>query len=70
MTSVAATSGSTPNFLSAKSGVHSVPVKNSTGLTCWKKPTAGGISETTIPTVVATETSADASSRALTTASP
>ena len=69
-TSVPATSGSTPNCGLAKSGDHFVPVKNSPKLTSWKNSTVGGISETTMPTVVTTESIAHRNNSALMTFSP
>ncbi len=63
-------SGSTPNCAGSKSGAHSVPVKKSTTETSPKNSNAGTKSATTIPTVVATEISAQTPSRTLTTSSP
>ena len=44
-TSVPATSGRTPNFGGLNSGAHSVPVKNSTGLTVPEELERSGCSE-------------------------
>ncbi len=55
---VPAISGRTPNDDGSKSGAQFVPVKNSTGLTSRKNSIAGRSSESTIPTVVASETNA------------
>ena len=68
--SVPPISGSTPNFAGSKSGAHSVPVKKSTTETSPKNSNAGRKSATTIPTVVATEISAQTPRRTLTTSSP
>src|SRR5918992_5373088 len=53
--SVAVTSGSTPNWASAKSGDHSVPVKKSPIGISPKNSIVGSARANTIPTVVATD---------------
>jgi hypothetical protein len=58
--SVPVTSGSTPYSFWAKRGVHEVPVRNSTTLTCRKNSRAGIRRESTIPIVVRIETPAAA----------
>jgi len=69
-TSVPAISGRTPKCASANVGDQSVPVRNSMMLTSAKNSIVGGMSATTMPTVVPTETRAAANSSALMTASP
>ena len=59
-TIVPESSGRTPNLEFLKSGAHSVPVKNSQGLTDLKKSTLGSTSASTIPTVTTIETAAHA----------
>src|SRR5687768_12250135 len=69
-TRVAVTRGTTPKWASANVGDHSVLVRSSTMLTSAKNSIVGGMSATTMPRVVATETMAAANSNALITASP
>ena len=57
-TSVPPSSGRTPNFEFLKSGAHSVPVKNSTGLTSPKNSRLGISSASTMPTVRTIESAA------------
>ena len=68
--SVPATSGRTPKWAGSNSGAHSVPVRKSTIETSWKNSIAGRKSAITIPTVVATEISAQTARTTLTTSSP
>ena len=56
VSSVPQTRGKMPNFLLAKSGVHSVPVKNSTNETCLKNPIVSVARTIIIPSVVKTVT--------------
>ena len=67
---VPATSGRTPNDDGVKSGVHSVPVRKSPIEISRKNSIAGSKRATTIPTVVAMETSAQRARTTLTTSSP
>jgi electron transfer flavoprotein alpha/beta subunit len=61
---VAVTSGNTPHALSSQldllpnAAVHSVPVRNSTGLTWPKNVPSGANSEATMPTVISTDSPA------------
>ena len=61
--SVPTRSGRTPKLAGSKSGAQFVPVKKSIGLTVRKNSIAGKSSETTIPTVVTIEISAQSASR-------
>ena len=63
-------SGSTPKWAGSNSGAHSVPVRKSTIETSPKNSNAGRKSAKTMPTVVATEISAQTKSTPLTTSSP
>src|SRR5829696_10349431 len=73
---VAATSGSTPHALSSQldllpnDAVHSVPVRNSTGLTWRKNVTSGANSDTTMPSVINTDNTAAATRQLSMTFSP
>ena len=68
--SVPMTSGRTPKKAGSNSGAHSVPVRKSTIETSWKNSIAGRNNARMIPTVVATEISAQAPRSVLTRSSP
>src|SRR5687768_14505467 len=69
-TSVPETSGRTPKCAGSKSGDQFVPLRKSTIEIDWKNSKAGTNSAITIPTVVATEMSAQRARTPLTTSSP
>jgi hypothetical protein len=68
--SVPTTSGRTPKLESANRGDHSVPVRYSRTPTFWKNSTVGPTREATMPTVVRTDTPAQANSTSLIAISP
>src|SRR5215212_1990991 len=70
VTSVAVTSGSTPNDGGLNSGDHSVPVRKSPIETERKNSIVGAARATTIPAVVAMDTAAQRNKRTAMTRSP